>query len=200
MFSFDIFAEIIVVGGLLFLSLTPLIVRLTPLAESEGAFVPAVDYLKEGTGRFLIALLVAYALGVAGNRLVDNGLDFIEFDSGSEYKQKYENWAKTNNIKPTTLKMAEFVLRERNEATAGWLDRHKSFERILRGAMAACGILLLTMTGYVLSSPSKPRYRQIHFFSVAIFLLIFMSAYHLESSSYKKRVFDLATNLPALKN
>jgi hypothetical protein len=109
MFAFDVFAEVMVVGGLLLLSLSPLFVRLSSWAKKEG-FVPAVDYLKEGTGRFAIALLVAYTLGVAGNRLVDDGLDQI-IDPGSEYKTAYKTWAAERPTQPQSIKVAEFWLR-----------------------------------------------------------------------------------------
>lgn len=199
MFGFDVFAEVMVVGGLLLLALTPIFVRLSPWASKRGDFLPAVDYLKEGTGRYIIALFVAYALGVAGNRLGDDLLDAMRLDPGSEYKQLYRDWAKSYPLKPPELKYAEFWLRERSEATAGWFDRHKSFVRILRGAAVACALLLLTMLVYRLSRPPTPRYTRIHFASTTVLLLLFLSAYYLETAGYQKRVYELSRYLPEAK-
>lgn len=196
MFGFDVFAEIMVVGGLLLLALTPLFVRLSPWASREGGFLPAVDYLKEGTGRYLIALFVAYALGIAGNRLIDDGLE-VFIDPGREHSNAYRDWAVNKPDRAKTLKLAEFVLKERSDAVANWLDRHKSFVRVLRGAAAATVLLLLTMLAYELSKPPRPRYRRVHFLGALLLLLIFSLAYYLEASAYKKRVHDLSIDLPA---
>src|SRR4051812_47976651 len=151
MFGFDIFAEVMVVGGLFLLSLTPIFVRLSPWASKKGGFLPAVDYLKEGTGRYVVALFVAYALGVATNRLADDLIDLVGIDPGSRFELDYETWAKALPQKAPKLKYAEFVLRERNEATAAWLDRHKSFVRILRGAAVSSLLLFLAMVIYEFS-------------------------------------------------
>jgi hypothetical protein len=195
MFSFDIFAEIMVVGALLLLALAPIFVRLSTWAEQKPGFVPLVDYLKEGSGRFVLVLLVAYALGVAGNRLIDDAVDAVGIDPGSVYKERYRAMQDKPN-RPKELKIAEFWLRERNEATAGWLDRHKSYVRITRGSMFACLLLLLTMTIYRLSRPSKPRYGLIQYGTTMLLLVVFASAFVLEAESYKKRVFELALELP----
>lgn len=201
MFGFDVFAEIMVVGGLLLLGLTPIFVRLSPPPKGDKGFVPAVDYLKEGTGRFAIALLIAYALGVAGNRLIDDALDAAGIDPGSSAKEDYRKAVAQRPGLPGDLKLAEFSLRERGEATASWLDRHKSYIRILRGSAAAAALLLLSMFLYQRSRPPAPRYRSVHFISAAIFFGLFSLAYYLEAASYKQRVYDLATGLapPAAK-
>ncbi len=193
----DLFAEILVIGGLLLLALSPLIVRLSPLSRQGGdSFIPAVDYLKEGSGRFAIVILLSYALGVAGNRLIDDGLDHV-CKPGQPHADAYEQWARTNAKHPPKLKHAEFLLRERSDATRTWFDRHKSFVRVLRGAAAASALLLLTMTVYRLSSPPKPRYRALHFLGAGLMLLIFAAAYYSEASAYSEKVSDLYRHLPS---
>ena len=94
MFSLDVFAEVMVVGGLLLLALVPILIRFSDDLEGEG-FAPR------------------------------------------RRAEHYKTWAEQDASRPAKLKYAEFLLRERNEATAAWLYRHKSFIRILRGASAA---------------------------------------------------------------
>ncbi|MDM4766195.1 hypothetical protein [Pelomonas sp. SE-A7] len=194
----DLFAEILVIGGLLLLALSPLIVRLSPLARQGNGFIPAVDYLKEGSGRLAIVVLLSYALGVAGNRLIDDGLDLL-IKPGQAYSDAYKAWASQDSKRPPSLKHAEFLLRERSEATRAWFDRHKSFVRVLRGAAAACALLLLTMTAYECSKPPKPRYRPLHFFGAGLLLVIFANAYYLEAKSYSEKAYDLYRHLPPVK-
>ncbi|MEY5098122.1 MAG: hypothetical protein RJA36_841, partial [Pseudomonadota bacterium] len=198
MFGFDIFAEIMVVGALTLLAMVPLVF----LKSETGGFLPCVvEKLKEGTIQFILASLLAYTVGVIANRLFDDAFDLafnkihyvfkVDLEPGAESEKDYANWAKNHSGVPEKLKNAEFLLRERNEATAAWLDRHKSNIRILRGASATSALLIITMSINIIYRRRNSRYRVIHLLITTTLLAASCTAYNFESLKYKNREYEL---------
>jgi hypothetical protein len=195
MFSLEIFAEILIVGLLLIFATIPILIRFNP-ALQEGGLFSILDVVGNKGAAAALALIFAYVVGIAGNRLVDDAFESV-YESPGGYKQLYKQWAVNTNNPIVDMRVAEFELRERSEATWKWLDRRRSYVRILRGAIASFLILLVSMAIYEFSRPAKRRYQAHHFIAALLLLSLFIFAYIRSDIKYHKRVYELATELPA---
>lgn len=197
MFAIKDFIEIQVIGFLLLLGVLPLIILFNPSLRNKDGFFAQLDEINDKPTKAVLLIVLAFSLGVAANRIFDDVLDPIGIDPGSQYKAVLESWAESNKPNVKSLKMAELALSERSEVERGWLERHKLFDRIDRGAAISFILLLVSMAVYEATKKcfriTKPRYYLRHFVVTFLLASVFFLAYWLESSSYKEHVCDSFT-------
>ncbi|HEV2705344.1 MAG TPA: hypothetical protein VGV59_05440 [Pyrinomonadaceae bacterium] len=202
MFSINYFIEVQVVGILALLGILPLIILSSPSLRKRDGFFARLDSINDRTTKAVLMLVVAFSIGVAANRLFDDVLDYAGVDPGHQHKLQFTKWgeAPENQGKAKRLKIAEFALEERSPAIASWLDRHKLFIRVLRGAAISFILFFVSMGIYKVTrhykEGIKPRYFARHFIATSILIIVFSLAYWLEAENYQQRVFDLYTQLP----
>lgn len=199
MFSIKDYIEIQVVGFLLLLGVLPLIILFNPTLRNKNGFFAQLDEITEKTTKAVFLVVFAFSLGVAANRLIDDALDYLCIDPGHHYKTEFDSWAKENKAYVKSLKKAELVISEKSEVEKGWFDRHKLFDRIDRGASISFILFLVSMGVYQLAikryEDAKPRYTLRHFLAAFLLAFIFSLAYWLESSHYKKHIYETYTQL-----
>jgi hypothetical protein len=200
MFEIDNFIEIQVVGVLLLLGASPIFLLMDPaFSRQQGAF----SFLHKINSKGALAIFVlvaAFCTGIAGNRLIDDSLGRLEMEGEEHYSESYSAIVKGRAL-PGSIKLAEFTVADNNEYARGWLERHKSFMRVLRGASFACLLFLVCMLVYRLGQwrrpeSLKPRYSVGHFAVTLFFFSLFLGAYISESTHYYQRVCELATQVP----
>jgi hypothetical protein len=138
MFSVQIFAEILVVGALLALAVSPIILRLVSTKSTSQSFWINAS-LKDTPLALAVVIILTYTIGIAGNRLIDDCFDLLSIDPGWSTKTDFANWAKATSSDVKSLKDAEFRLLK-EEGPRLFLDRHKSFVRVLRAACFASAV------------------------------------------------------------
>src|SRR5258708_9783361 len=140
MFSLQLLTEALLVGVFLALALSPLVIRFTRrFADKEGLLPMAESWASSNAAIFLV-LLFAYALGVSGQRVADNLFDDVAFKRIGPAQADYDgfsNWLMHNGklpvmkIEPSDaiteekipwLKIADFNIHQRSQASADWLD------------------------------------------------------------------------------
>ncbi|HJP93974.1 MAG TPA: hypothetical protein VJ875_18595 [Pyrinomonadaceae bacterium] len=203
MFSINYFIEVQIVGILVLLGILPLIILCNPSLRKRDGFFAHLDSINDKTTKAVLMLVVAFSIGVAANRLFDDFLDYIGIDPGSQYKSEFKKWAAVpeNQAKVKRLKIVEFTLMERSPAINSWLDRHKSFIRVLRGATISFILVFVSMGIYKVTrrykEGIKPRYFLRHFIVTVILSAVFFLAYWREAENYQERLYELYTELPA---
>jgi hypothetical protein len=183
MFSVQIFTEIFVVGSLLMLAVSPLLWSLLPTGSRQAGITTSIRSVTNAPVMGAIIVVLVYSIGIAGNRLIDDLFDKWKIDPGSAIKTDFASQAAQAGWNVKSLKEAEFSLLQ-NEGPREWLDRHKSFVRVLRGGCFASALFILTMLAGL---PSK-RYTTAHFIAAFLLLAIFSTAYVRESQKYKEHV------------
>jgi hypothetical protein len=72
LFTLQLFTEILVVGALLLLGAMPLLLLLDRQSLLKGRLLPFIDHFDSNLPITFVLLVMAYAVGAAGNRLVDS--------------------------------------------------------------------------------------------------------------------------------
>jgi hypothetical protein len=200
MFAIDSFIEIQVIGALLLLGASPFLLLIVPtFSRQQGAFA----FLRRLNDKGAIAVLIviaAFCVGIAGNRIIDDLLGASAYEGEELHTPAYSAIVNGTSC-PKSIKLAEFQVPRDNEYARGWLERHKSFMRVLRGAFSACLLFFVCMLAYRVGQwrrPGllKPRYSVGHFAVTLLLFTFFFVAYVSESTHYYKRVCELATGLP----
>jgi hypothetical protein len=214
MFSLTFFTEILVVGILLLLGLSPIGLILLKILKVEVR-IDIVHKLEERSALIFVVLAVAYALGVLGNRLIDQILP-DDGDRTSQHRimslvQARMSLKEVSSVNITCvpgedsdadcLKVVVAALTEHNASIGGWFERHKSYIRVERAAAISFGLFALCVGVYWVAekynqSLTKGRYRAWHA-GLALFLgMLFFLGYWYENRSYGKAAFLLYKRLP----
>ena len=208
MISIDNYLELQVVGILLLVALTPLLNILMPSLRNENKFCSIFEDLKGSeSAKFILVLVVAFVIGVEGNRLIDDFIDdVLDLEGKEEYATLYKSWADKKSDQPIkSLKVAEYKLGNDKDAemTRNYFERHKFLMRILRGTAFSALLFLVMMILYRIFQSlkgeewklCKTRYTLIHYVIALMVLILFSVAYRLESTHYYKRVCELQTGV-----
>src|SRR4051794_32263761 len=100
--SLSLFTEILIVGLLIAVGISPLLRESFPFMSnlsSWGEWKPWV----------IVVIVVVYAMGIAGNRLIESGFKATGLDPADH------------------LQKAELVLREHGDPSRDWVERHKTY-------------------------------------------------------------------------
>lgn len=202
MFTINTYIEIQIIGLFFLVALSPILIAFVPSLRTKHGLFPGFDSISDKPVKAGLLLIIAFSIGIAANRLLDDYLDEIGLDPGGEYKENFKcDWANSGGLKIKEYNLAEIVVRERSDVVNNLLERHKLFDRILRGAMVSSFLFLFSMFVYwlrlKLNNPPIPRYFLRHYIVAAVLFIIFLLAYWSESSHYKKRVYDLYNQVPA---
>jgi hypothetical protein len=218
--STELFVEILVAGTLFAVGLAPIIALLVadgpnpfakPPARRHGAHAAAPEAGDEWKHlRQLMAAAVAvafvYSLGVAGNRVVEVLYDEtpIGYDKPPPEKAapaKSPTSPKSADSKPdpyaTHDRYTEFEreIRHHGETYRDWVERHKTYRKILRAASASSLLFLVSTLIYYLYHVIAQREPRLfanagRYCLVAIVLFAFFTiAFRTEDKHYK---LDLA--------
>src|SRR2546423_1375569 len=145
MFSLTFFTEILVVGVLLILGLSPIWTVLLKMLNAEERF-DVLKKLEEKSALILIVFILAYATGVLGNRLVDQILpddgDKTSQQAIMSLAQSRRSAQQSSGVNVTCIqgeesdeecsKVVVTALKERDASIAEWFERHKSYIRVQR--------------------------------------------------------------------
>jgi hypothetical protein len=220
MISIENYLEIQIVGILLLLALTPLLNIFVPSkVVNDARFCPMLaDLGGSNSVKFILVLVIAFVIGAAGNRLIDDFIDdMLGIEGKEKYAQDYKAWAEknyntsstannnqltaNNNPPPKTLKVAEFELGNKKDAemNRNYFERHKFLMRILRGTAFSALLFMISVIAYCLLSAKlnlcETRYTGVHYWTAFLVLILFSAAYRLESTHYYKRVCELQTGV-----
>jgi hypothetical protein len=108
-FTLQIFTEILVIGALILLGALPILLLLDKQSLRKGRVLPFIDHFDSKLPVTFVLLVVAYALGAAGNRLVDSAWDQIKYpiDEQNPLRGDWET-----NEKLYNKRLLEFLARK----------------------------------------------------------------------------------------
>ena len=212
MFSLQIFTELLIVGSFLILGILPLLMLVNKQEGGGSEFWPLTGDFNSKV-KIVVVLLLAYAAGAAGNRLVD---DFWEDFIGIEPDRHYGALLKADLARPAApevmqprivcgefvqdndcLKVALMVVRERSDATRDWLDSRRAYIRLMRSAALASILFVLSVGIYKLRRRRSQRFKVSHVLLAAIFMGLLSFAHWEAENKYWKRVYELYLAMPA---
>jgi hypothetical protein len=180
--STELFAEVLVAGILLTLAVSPILILFSPTARGRDGLVPCWGEWKPW---IMVVVALVYALGIAGNRLIDE-----LYKSGNKLVDELHKC----RIELKTQGSADFAereeleVRDHSEIARDWVERHKSYHKVLRAASFSSLLFLLSMIVYRMSGPERPRYFARHYVAAMVLCLLFSVALIKESSHYRKNL------------
>jgi hypothetical protein len=218
MFSLQIFTELLIVGLFLILGIAPLLLLVNERAGGRSEFWPLSDSYSSKI-KIVIVLILAYAAGAAGNRLVDDFWeDLIKIGTEKGYEARLQADLKLQpDLKPSPqpdgkqpriicqgfiaekgdcLKVAQMVLRERNEATRDWLDNRRAYIRLMRAASISAILFVLSLGVYKLKKRDSERFKLSHLAVAVIFMVLLTVGHWTADYKYWKRVYELYMAMP----
>ncbi len=96
--------------------------------------------------------------------------------------------------KSEIYKVVEFRLMEKSPAVRAWLERHKSFIRVLRAGSFSTLLFLICIWLYKKMPDCKPRYTWRFNIIILFLFVLFHVGWRLETYSYQERVVLLFLN------
>jgi hypothetical protein len=187
--STAIFAEILLVGCLLLFAISPFLLRFfvrddTPVSDTLDLAVGKRSWL---AAAFMLAL--AYSVGIAGYRLVSDVFERIRWQPASEAEIEYKAW-KPHGYKPESIEAMEYYLRGQSAGADEWVDRHKSYEKLLRTASFSALLFLVGMAFYRISRRQQQprRYEIAHFVLTSLLAALFLYASGSEAQQFAKHI------------
>jgi hypothetical protein len=172
----EIFVEIFFSGLLFTFAVSPVLILLSPARDKPG-LIPGIVEWHEWRPWIILALVLVYAVGIAGNRLAEELYALIGLDVNRG------------------LKLAEWQIRIHDETMRDWVERHKSYMKILRAGSLSCILFLICMPIYRWrAQKQRDRYTWKHYAGAVVMLALFGSALLLERGHYEK---DLCTRAGA---
>jgi hypothetical protein len=198
----------------------------TKAGGADDDLFPITDDYVSKVKRVVMLLMLAYAVGAAGNRLADDFWDraFKRYHFDEKYEELLK--AETRGLreqqalnlpqaahegqsrlrcegmiadKKDCLKVALMLLRERSEATQDWLDNRRAYIRIMRAASLSLMLLMVSMFIYkVRWWRTSHRYRMSHFALALFFLGVITFAHMVAERKYWKHVYEYYAGLPAV--
>src|SRR6185295_3486586 len=204
MFDIQNFIEIQVIGALLLLAFSPVLILLVPAYSRQHGPFKFLGSITEKGPRAVFILIAAFCMGIAGNRLIDDSLGRLDIEGHEPYEKPYSELTRETSS-PRNVKLAEVQVAGANEYARGWLERHKSLMRVLRGAAVSCLVFLLCMSIYRVRQwwwpkSVEPRYSSWVFLFTFSLAILFSLAYRSESTHYYRRVCELATGVPGCES
>jgi hypothetical protein len=167
--STELFAEILVAGLLVSFSVSPILILSSPTARQKGGLLP---FSGEWKPWIILVVAFVYAVGIGGNRLVGELYTALHIEANV-------------NSGSVQLERAEFVIRDHGEIARDWIERHKSYRKILRMASFSSVLLLLSMIVYRIAGRKYPRYLASHYIAAMILCLFFFASFIQEDNDYK---------------
>src|SRR5260221_191278 len=139
----ELFVEILF-GGILFtFAVSPILIALSPEARQKKGFLPGMNDWAEWKPWIILAVALLYAVGIAGNRLAQ------------------ELYKRTGIDPVTDPDREEFELRVRDhsEVARDFVERHKTYRKVLRAASFSSFLFLVSMLVYGGLAGGRRRYR-----------------------------------------
>ena len=204
--SSELFVEILVAGALFALGFSPLIALLaedvivhardgTP--PSEQSHEPKEWKHLRGLMIATVAIAVIYAVGVAGNRVVE-----ILYNQLHIAYSKAPNKTASNQRDTYQSIIKGYGEFEREARNAGdryrdWVERHKTYRKVLRAASASSVMFAVSTLLYAGARRKSYLGRNvIPFCSIAIVLALFFTfAYLAEDEHFKQNLAEIHSDL-----
>jgi hypothetical protein len=196
----ELFVEVLVAGVLFTFGLSPILIYFSDKATERGGLLPGINSPRANSGaertgsgesKLWIVLVIAliYSVGIAGNRLVEDLYKRIH-----ECFETHATWVLTNPIQcllpadPVPRKEqvdVELPVREHSEIARDFVERHKTYRKVLRAASCSSVLFFLSMLFYnVFKGARETRYRWAHFVVTVVLYIFFTSAFCHESTHY----------------
>lgn len=211
----SILIEILIVGLFLMIAVSPICIGWNKkLRKGDGVF-PGLAGLTKSKLLIVLIIVLVYSLGILGNVLIDdlysdgimeNGpfkklikLQFLRSDRWN--KRTLKDVIKIHDPelykvkeKSEIYKVVEFRLMEKSPAVRAWLERHKSFIRVLRAGSFSTLLFLICIWLYKKIPDCKPRYTWRFNIIILFLFVLFHVGWRLETYSYQERVVLLFLN------
>jgi multisubunit Na+/H+ antiporter MnhF subunit len=176
--STEVFAEILLAGVMLLFAVSPIMIRFLDRDDVPGLL--ALKPSDQASKSWIVAILLlglAYSFGIAGYRVVGDVFARLCWQPDAEAAANFKAW-KPQGFKPEKLGALEFYLRDHSAGADEWVDRHKSYEKVLRTASFASVLLLFAMAFYRISRrPTQlKRYEALHFSVTILLAILFLYA------------------------
>jgi hypothetical protein len=202
--STELFVEILIAGTLFALGLGPIIALLVADARNPFGKSPAHGHGHGGHAAddewkhlrqlmvAVVAVALVYSLGVAGNRVVE--VLYNKAHIAFEQAPDKDSGVTVPDKQPIDRFYATLdrEVRSRDEVHRDWVERHKSYRKILRAGSASSLIFLCSTVLYFLYHLVVHRERRMFanwssYCVIAIVLLAFFTLAYLSEDAHYKR-------------
>ena len=162
----ELFVEILVAGVLFVFAISPVLIRISRTANSHPGIAPGFNTWAAWKPWIFLAIAVVYTIGIAGNRITEQICSVSGCDLSDD------------------LRKFEWNLRIHSETARDWVERHRTYIKVLRAAAFSSFIFLVSMFIHDRTDPSVKRYDRKSYYGAVIFLLFSGIAFHLEITHY----------------
>lgn len=173
----EIFVEIFVVGVLLVFGVSPILICFSPSARQRQGLLPIGDW-KDWKPGLLLTVALLYSVGIAGNRLVERLYSRLQV-GGIDATMDSDKM--------------ELAVREHSEMARDWVERHKTYLKVLRAASFSSLLFLLSMPVYSIFNKRRtdvPRYGPKHYMAAILLGILFFCAFVSETHHYRRLLSD----------
>ncbi len=197
----ELFVEILVAGVLFTVALAPIFPLLEgnawrrradsdpePAAQ-EAELFPGIQKWRDLQPWLIVAVALIYSLGVGGNRVVEEIYKNIPIVSFSDPDHQYPN--------------VEATVKAKGESFRAWVERHKSYRKILRAGSASSLFFLLSVSFYLIVERKFRMHRHMprrnwsrHSVVACILLVFFTVAYRMEDQHFKTDLVQVYAKMP----
>lgn len=186
--STELFVEILLAGVLFVIGFSPFLLLSFPDYEAKS------DPLRVFGGReswlsWLIVVAIVYPVGIAGNRLAEIAFErpwVVQVGTsiigpsvclGSEA-------ADAGAVKMRDTGEAEIIVRRAGAAAQFWVERHKTYRKLLRAGAVSSAIFVIGLGAYRLFRPYSCLFLRGHCVVAVVFFFLFMAAGYGENCHY----------------
>jgi hypothetical protein len=169
----ELFVEIFIAGALLVFGVSPIIICLSSRAKQHDGLLAGMETWGEwNPAALILAVALMYAVGVGGNRLLQNLYDLTCIE------------------RRTDPDPVELAVRDHSEVARDWIERHKTYHKVLRAASFSSFLFLVSMGLYRISAQHDvhQRYHRRHYAAAIVLGAFFFLALVTETRHYQNNL------------
>jgi hypothetical protein len=162
----ELFVEIVVVGILYTFAVSSILIACAPDARRREGVLAGFNEWAHAKHVIVVAIAFVYAIGIAGNRIGWEIFKIVKIDTITD----------PNRV--------EIAVRDHGEIARDFVERHKTYLKVLRAASLSSVLYFLSMLLYRASIQEHQRYYLRHYIGALVLCLVFSADFYLENEHY----------------
>jgi hypothetical protein len=183
----ELFIEVLIAGILFAFGISPVLIYFSKASNEEAGLLPASIMQSDWKLWILVMIALIYSFGIAGNRLTEQLYKFAGKAARQTSAQLIQCVPPDNQYR-----RMELIVRDHSEVARDWVERHKTYIKILRAASGSSVLFLLSMGFYRglrnVRRERLARYGWKHFSVTAFLCVFFFTALWTEAEHYHQEL------------